>query len=204
MKIHGVGDRCTVELYTASYTGKLLYNSRNGPIQQRFTVSRVCSAIQLYSARVYSRAIQDTAYTLYSPIRRPSGTKRNKLHSQPSPQPRPQSKRHVVKCLQLNGRHSRLKHIHQEAPGATSNDASTPCLCSSSREVHQQSNVPFARTFKADVHIPAADEQRLPVPCRGRGSLFRCQHPGRRTGPWLRPAVPLSSLHSFGRTRAVA
>ena len=30
-------------------------------------------AIQLYSARVYSRAIQDTAYTLYSPMRRPSG-----------------------------------------------------------------------------------------------------------------------------------
>ena len=64
---------CTVELYTASYTGKLLYNSRNGPIQRTFIVPRMCIAIQLYSARVYSRAIQYTAYTLYSPIRRPSG-----------------------------------------------------------------------------------------------------------------------------------
>ena len=33
-------------------------------------------AIQLYSARVYSRAIQDTAYTLYSPIRRSSDIRR--------------------------------------------------------------------------------------------------------------------------------
>ena len=31
------------------------------------------SPIQPYSARVYSRPIQDTAYTLYSPIRRSSG-----------------------------------------------------------------------------------------------------------------------------------
>ena len=29
MKIHGVGDGCTVELYTASYTGKLLYGARS-------------------------------------------------------------------------------------------------------------------------------------------------------------------------------
>ena len=73
MKIHGVGDGHTLELYTASYTGKLLYNARNRPIQRRFIVPRICIAIQLYSARVYSRAIQDTAYTLYSPIRRSSG-----------------------------------------------------------------------------------------------------------------------------------
>ena len=73
MKIHGVGDGRTVELYTASYTGKLLYNARNLPIQQTLIVPRTCMAIQLYSARVYSRAIQYTAYTLYSPIRRPSG-----------------------------------------------------------------------------------------------------------------------------------
>ena len=72
MKIHGVGDGRTVELYTATYTGKLLYNARNLPIQQTLIVPRTCMAIQLYSARVYSRAIQDTAYTLYSPIRRPS------------------------------------------------------------------------------------------------------------------------------------
>ena len=72
MKIHGVGDGRTVELYTASYTGKLLYNARNLPIQQTLIVPRTCMAIQLYSARVYSRAIQYTAYTLYSPIRRPS------------------------------------------------------------------------------------------------------------------------------------
>ena len=52
---------------------KCVETARNRPIQRRFIVPRVCSAIQLYSARVYSRAIQDTAYTLYSPIRRPSG-----------------------------------------------------------------------------------------------------------------------------------
>ena len=45
----------------------------NGPIQRTRTVPRACSAIQLYSARVYSCAIQHTAYTLYSPIRRSSG-----------------------------------------------------------------------------------------------------------------------------------
>ena len=45
----------------------------NRPIQHALPVPRTCSAIQLYSMRVYSRAIQDTAYTLYSPIRRPSG-----------------------------------------------------------------------------------------------------------------------------------
>ena len=79
VKIHGVGDGCTVELYTALYTGKLLYNSRNGPIQLTLLVSRMCIAIQLYSARVYSRAIQYTAYTLYSPIRRPSALSRGHL-----------------------------------------------------------------------------------------------------------------------------
>ena len=65
VKIHGVGDSRTVELYTASYTGKLLYNSRNGAIQRTRPVPRACSAIQLYSARVYSRGKQFTAYTLY-------------------------------------------------------------------------------------------------------------------------------------------
>ena len=64
VKIHGVGDGCTVELYTALYTGKLLYNARNRPIQLTLLVPRNCIAIQLYSARVYSRAIQDTAYIL--------------------------------------------------------------------------------------------------------------------------------------------
>ena len=64
VKIHGVGDGCTVELYTALYTGKVLYNARNRPIQLTLLVSRNCIAIQLYSARLYSRAIQDTAYTL--------------------------------------------------------------------------------------------------------------------------------------------
>ena len=44
----------------------------NGPIQRTRPVPRACGAIQLYSARVYSRAIQHTAYTLYSPIRRSS------------------------------------------------------------------------------------------------------------------------------------
>ena len=65
----------TVELYTASYTGKLLYNARNRPIQRAIMVPRIRIAHSvgiLYSTRVYSRAIQDTAYTLYSPIRRPS------------------------------------------------------------------------------------------------------------------------------------
>ena len=72
MKIHGVGDGCTVELYTASYTGKLLYNARNRPIQQTLSVPRTFIVYSRYSARVYSRAIQYTAYTLYSPLRRPS------------------------------------------------------------------------------------------------------------------------------------
>ena len=75
VKIQGVGRGCTLEPYTASYTRNSLYNVRNGPIQRTRPVPRICSAIQLYSARVYSRAIQDTAYTLYIPIRRPSGIK---------------------------------------------------------------------------------------------------------------------------------
>ncbi len=54
--------------YTASYTGKQRVTARNRPIQDTLIVPRTCPAIQLYSARVYSRAIQDTAYTLYSPI----------------------------------------------------------------------------------------------------------------------------------------
>jgi hypothetical protein len=48
--------------------------ANNGAIQRTRTVPRACSAIQLYSARVYSCAIQHTAYTLYSPIRRSSGS----------------------------------------------------------------------------------------------------------------------------------
>ena len=50
---------CTVYV-TALYSGHALYHG-------------VCIVYRLYSARVYSRAIQYTAYTLYSPIRRPSG-----------------------------------------------------------------------------------------------------------------------------------
>ena len=52
---------------------KCVKTARNRPIQRTIMVPRICIAIQPYSARVYSRAIQDTAYTLYSPIRRSSG-----------------------------------------------------------------------------------------------------------------------------------
>ena len=72
VKIQGVNHGYTLELYTATYTGNSLYNARNGPIQRTRLVPRICLAIQLYSSCIYSRAIQDTAYTLYSPIRRPS------------------------------------------------------------------------------------------------------------------------------------
>ena len=73
VKIQGVNHGYTLELYTATYTGNSLYNARNRPIQQTRPVPRDCIAIQLYSASLYSRAIHSTAYTLYSPIRRPSG-----------------------------------------------------------------------------------------------------------------------------------
>ena len=73
MKIHGVGDGCTVELYTASYTGKLLYNSRNGPIQ-RTRLYHGPVALYSYTARAYTAAlyrIQPIHYTaLYAdPLR---------------------------------------------------------------------------------------------------------------------------------------
>ena len=72
VKIQGVNLGYTLELYTASYTRNSLYNARNGAIQPTRSVPRACRAIQLYSARLYICAIQDTAYTLYSPLRRPS------------------------------------------------------------------------------------------------------------------------------------
>ena len=65
------------EPYSHRTSHRVLLKSRvtvsNGAIQRTRPVPRACSAIQLYSARVYSCAIQHTAYTLYSPIRRSSG-----------------------------------------------------------------------------------------------------------------------------------
>ena len=65
------------EPYSQRTSHRVLLKSRvtasNGAIQRTRPVPRACSAIQLYSARVYSCAIQHTAYTLYSPIRRSSG-----------------------------------------------------------------------------------------------------------------------------------
>ena len=58
VKIHGVGDGCTVELYTALYTGKLLYNARNRPIQLTLLVSRMCIAIQLYSEKTETEKVE--------------------------------------------------------------------------------------------------------------------------------------------------
>ena len=77
--VYSVARRRAVRVYTAWYTGKLVKNSRNGPIQCTIMVPRICIAIQPYSARVYSRAIQDTAYTLYSPIRRSSDVSVSRL-----------------------------------------------------------------------------------------------------------------------------
>ena len=56
----------------AQNASKLLYNT----LYSRGSLSHgpvlLYSYTQLYSARVYSRAIHYTAYTLYSPIRRSS------------------------------------------------------------------------------------------------------------------------------------
>ena len=66
-----------IKPYSHRTSHGVLLNSRvtasNGAIQRTRPAPRVCGAIQLYSARVYSRAIQHTAYTLYSSIRRSSG-----------------------------------------------------------------------------------------------------------------------------------
>ena len=51
---------------------KCIKTARNRPIQATFIVPWICIVYSAYSARVYSRAIHDTAYTLYSPIRPPS------------------------------------------------------------------------------------------------------------------------------------
>ena len=67
VKIQGVNHGYTLELYTATYTGNLLYNGRNRPIQHTIIVPRDCIAIQRVQ-RVQRAPIQPryTGYSLYT------------------------------------------------------------------------------------------------------------------------------------------